>query len=304
MEKIVLRLIFLNIVYYLNNFLYVFIDKQFGIDGFLVFWAFSPYILIILSGLLLENLHLKTLKKVRKIVVIDLVLRVVSVFINYYSTSFKFKNINFISLILVEIIIMLINIFLEFKIYRHVKYSSKNEEEEYTPLSNEESKDIIQKYYIDDNFDYSNSNIEDRKEIDKLFRLIKLVGYSTVMVYSFPIIISLGLRILGERYRLAVLFIVVIIFFINLYLNYIKLTLYYIDEKMCKKIYIRDNVSVIIGILILFIYDGIININTGGYNIFIYIISCVFFAVPILTNKKISIKFHKINKDIIKNKKN
>ncbi|NBI05931.1 hypothetical protein D3Z33_03550 [Senegalia massiliensis] len=87
------------------------------------------------------------------------------------------------------------------------------------------------------------------------------------------------------------------------YLNYIKLNLFYKDNKLANKVYFRDGILLTIGLSILYVSEAIIYINMSEFNIKSFIFSALFILPSILTNKMISKEFHTVNKDILENKR-
>jgi len=68
------------------------------------------------------------------------------------------------------------------------------------------------------------------------------------------------------------------------------------DRKQFKKVLIRDNISLILGIFILYISEGIVYVNTSVHNILVYFIGALFFIPAMITDKIIAMKFHEENK--------
>lgn len=83
-------------------------------------------------------------------------------------------------------------------------------------------------------------------------------------------------------------------------MNYIKLNLFYKDNKLANKVYFRDGILLTIGLSILYVSEALIYINMSGFNIMSFIFSAVFILPSILTNKTIYKEFHKVNKIYLK----
>ena len=296
-------LIVLNIVYYINNFLYTFVKVIFGINGILEFWAFSPYFFIFFTTFVAESSYSKVFNKIKIEARIDLCLRIIAMFVNFYISTLKFGEVWFKLFIFLELLLMSINIYLELRMYNiSNKFISNNKILEDEILSKEELNMVIEDYYFNDKINLLNSGMDAKKEIKETFKLSSLVGYSKVLLYVLIVGIAPGVRFAGENYRILMLLIIFIIFTLYIYIACKKLSLFYKDEKVLKKIFIRDNISCFLGLCVLYISEGILYINTGSFNLFIYLISAVFLAPTIYTNKEITLKFHQINKKQMYNK--
>jgi phosphatidylglycerophosphate synthase len=105
---------------------------------------------------------------------------------------------------------------------------------------------------------------------------------------------GLAVRFLGERYRIAVLLIIIIIFLVYLYITFYTLNLIYKERKKFIKTYLRDNITFLICLIILFISEGVIYINTSGYNFAMWLFAALFLAPTFSTHKIISDRFCKI----------
>jgi len=148
MKNMIKKLLALNIIYYLNNYLYVFLESKYGIDGFIGLWSFSPYIFILFTGFIMESSFRKTYKKIKEKAILDMLLRVVALFINYYITTFQLGSLIFNLLIGLEISIMSVNIFLEIKMYKEINLIIENKHHiEQDILTNQEMKTVIKEYY-------------------------------------------------------------------------------------------------------------------------------------------------------------
>ena len=202
MKKIVVRLIKINIIFYINNFLYAFIKTKFDISGLISLWAFSPYFILLFSGIVVDASIRKELSGIRKKAIFDLLLRTVAMFINFYATTFNFGAVAFNLLILAELMVMTINLYLEISIYKYVKeFIDKNKVLEQKILSEEEIKNILEDYYLKDKVMFSNLETEERKNLDNIFKVNAISGFSMVCLSILFIWSTLIVRIAGERYR-------------------------------------------------------------------------------------------------------
>lgn len=252
----------------------------------------------------MESSFKKTYKKIKRKAILDMLLRVVALFINYYITTFEFGSLMFNLLIGLEISIMSVNIFLEIKMYKEINLIIENKRHiEQDILTNEEMKTVIKDYYHLDKSIFRNLDIDKRYEIDKVFKLISLVGTTMVLIYVLYFSIIISFMFIGKEYRIVPSIIIFIAFIIYQYLNYIKLNLFYKDNKLANKVYFRDGILFTVGLSILYVSEAIIYINMSGFNIICFIFSALFILPSILTNKTISKEFHKVNKNILENKR-
>ncbi len=112
-SKKIKALFIVNLLYYVNNFIYVFAKLNFKIEGILALWTFTPFFFVLFSTFVMEDKSAKGVKSVKAISRIDLIIRIAALFANYAATVYTLKDLNFKILILIEIILMLSNIVLE-----------------------------------------------------------------------------------------------------------------------------------------------------------------------------------------------
>lgn len=155
---------------------------------------------------------------------------------------------------------------------------------------------IIENYYLKVKTKFPYLKAEEKKKFDNIFKVNLLAAFSTVYIFILFLITTVVTRIAGEKYRYVVLILLSIILIRHIYLTGIKLRQFYEGHKQFKKIFIRDNISLILGIIILYISEGIVYINSSVHNVLIYFIGIFFFIPTMLTNEMIAIKFSEESK--------
>ncbi|WP_210471321.1 hypothetical protein [Sporosarcina sp. 6E9] len=277
-----------NVLFHINNFILILLTNTFGLKGIAAIWFFTPFILILFTTSMIESRREKLMGMV------DFIVRCIILIINYLALS-EFIRIPFAYLIVLGIIFMVLNIYIEWTMHKRLQLS-QNEDDDV--LTNEEIDDLIEDY-VHDKTMLKNKTPAEKDEINESFHAVVYMGYSYVLL---ALLVGGGIFAFGfwgEQKRWIIFLAAYLLLIIYFYLTERKLGLYYKDNKRRKKISFRDNITFVIGISILYILEGFIYIGTLSFNFFGVFIACAFFIPTLKTNQEIRSGFHKTNKNHI-----
>jgi phosphate/sulfate permease len=136
----------------------------------------------------------------------------------------------------------------------------------------------------------------EKEEIRSIYKSTFFVGCSYALIL---LLIGGGIfafSFWGEQYRLLIIMIASLLVGVYFYLTSKKLTLFFKDINQRKKISLRDNLTFIVGLSIIYILQGYIHIGTGTFNFLGVFFATIFFIPTIKTNHLIRDTFYKINK--------
>jgi len=153
---------------------------------------------------------------------------------------------------------------------------------------------LCEDYATDQSILY-NKTPNEKEEIKGVYQSTFFVGYSYVLIFLLIGIVTFAFNFFGEQYRILILTIAFLLLGIYLYLTNKKFTLFLTDRNQRKKMSLRDNISFIIGLSIIYILQGYIHIGTGTFNFLGIFVAIVFFIPTIKTNQLIRDEFYKIN---------
>lgn len=301
MKKKTKSLMVINLLFYLNNFVVIILTSIFGLEGLGALWFFSPFIFIFFTTTMIESTNKDILKPVKRIALIDFILRIIFVFINYF-TIIEMFNIKTTYIIVINIIFLVANFLIELKMHKLIcLYSSRKEKIEDDLLSINEIDDLLDDYYSSKQSILKDKKPEEKEEINNVYKVTSIVGYSYVLIFFLIGGVLFGFEFFGEKYRHVTLFIAFILLVIYFYFTNLKIFLFYKDRSQSKKVELRDNITFLIGLSIIYILQGYVHIGTGTFNFLGILIALTFFLPTISTNKNISSRFHKVNKEYLKN---
>ncbi|WP_226670795.1 hypothetical protein [Metabacillus litoralis] len=292
------NLLLLNVLFYLNNFILILLTINFGLKDFTAFCFFSPFVFVLFTTSILESTKGKLLGHLRKIAIVDFLLRCIVVVTNFLVIS-ELIFLPLYYLIVIGIIFMCVNVYLEWKMSKHLStLSDQNISIDQEVLTKREKDDLCDDFA-------SNQSIlkfktpDEKEEIRNIYFSTFSVGYSYVLIMLLIGVGILAFELLGEKYRLLILFIAFLLLGIYFYLTNKKFALFFKDRQQRKKINLRDNLTFSIGLSIIYILQGYVHIGTGTFN-FLGIFFATMFLIPtIKTNHLIREEFHKINKKYI-----
>ncbi|SHH99316.1 hypothetical protein SAMN05421807_12715 [Virgibacillus chiguensis] len=278
-------LMFYNTVFHINNFILILLVYLFGLNSIAALWLFTPFISILFTTSMIENSKKILSGTVRKLSIIDFLSRCFILFFNFFALS-NLVHIPYIYLFGVGIIFMMINIYVEVRMKKLLSHIQQKDVEGGS-LTKEEFNDLIDDYVND----------KSSSETSKSVQSIVYMGYSNVLIIVLVIGGIISFDLFGVKNRWIVLLIVFLFLAIYLYLTAIKIRSYYNDKKRIKAINIRDNITLVVGLSIIYILHGVVYIGESTFNFFGIFLACAFFLPTFKTNQAIRSNFYKTNKN-------
>lgn len=293
MDKKIKRLMLVNILFYINNFIVIILSNTSGLEDIAAIWFFTPFVLILFTTAMVESSRGKQFNQLKKLSFLDFVLRCIIVVVNFLAIS-GIVELPFHYLIVLGIIFMTLNVYLEWKIDKQIHlHHLQNNKDEGLPTK-KDLDDLCEDYATDQSILYNKSPNE-KEEIKSIYRSVFFVGYSYVLIFLLIGIGTFAFNFFGEKNRIIILIIAFLLLGIYFYLTNKKFTLFLTDRNQRKKISLRDNITFIIGLSIIYILQGYIHIGTGTFNFLGIFVAIIFFIPTIQTNQLIRDEFYKIN---------
>ncbi|MBZ9606705.1 hypothetical protein G9F73_002485 [Clostridium estertheticum] len=282
MKKSVKILMLLNLISYISNFAFAFIysyDKIVLKNNLTieVFWVLSPYVFLIATSFILATDNKEEYKMFKIEAIIDWVIRVASCCVAFQGFNFKFLSAGFIIQQVILASLLIVNVYLEYKMYKKAKKHTpvKKENMEVEIISEEEKQNI--------------------REIGKA---------ATLGMTSFFIFAGFGMGITQihqidiKLLRIFIVFVSIYSFIWFLIANYRKCYLFYLDKSLAKRIFVRDDLYASLGyILVLISAFGFFGIGTLLESAVI-LIGILLLYPTICTDRKIGLRYTKV-KDIL-----
>ncbi|MDM5192477.1 hypothetical protein QUG02_05745 [Bacillus hominis] len=295
MDKKIKKLMLLNIIFYLNNFIMIILMHNPELEEIAAIWFFSPFVVILFTTFMFESLNGKMNNPLKKLSVIDFLLRCTILLVNFLGVS-GIIYLTFNYLIVLGVIFMTVNVYLEWKMYKKILLLNlQNKKIDEAPLTRREIDDLCEDYAKEQSI-LRDKSPNEKEEIRSIYRSTFLVGcsYALILLLIGGGIFSFSL--LGEKYRMLIIMIAFLLVGIYFYLTSKKLTLFFKDTNQRKKISLRDNLTFIVGLSIIYILQGYIHIGTGTFNFLGVFFATIFLIPTIKTNHLIRDTFYKINK--------
>ena len=284
------KLLLFNFLFYANNFLVIILAETIGLNGMAAVWFFTPFILIFFTTGLLEGSVNERFSSFKYLSFLDLGLRFLILILNFIALS-GMINLSFAYLIAIGVLVMAINIYLEWKLYRLLLPEHHSDD----LLTKSEIKALTNDFVNDKTLLQDKSPTE-KEEINNSFLSTVLVGYSYILIFLLVGGGIFAFEFLGEQNRFIVLAIAILLLGIYFLLTDKKLTMFFEDPSHRKRITIRDNLTFTIGLSIIYVLQGYIHIGTGTFNFLGVFVAVMFFIPTIKTNNQIREGFHKVNK--------
>lgn len=281
-------------LFHLNNFILLILIYKFGgINNFAAFWFFTPFIAIFFTSFVVEDSKVKSVVEMRKLAISDFIIRCFTVLINFFTLS-DLLSVNITYLIVINIVFLTANLYVEWKMMQHVRNINANNKEE-DNLSKEEVNNLINDY-VEAQILLKNKTSAEKNEAIKSFHSLVYAGYSNIIMFTLIFLGVFSFRILGSENRSFIFSVASLLLIIYLILNEKKIKKYYTDEKKMKLIKYRDNITGILGLAIIYILQGIIHIGESTFNFLGIFLAVILFIPTFHTNQKIKEYFHKVNK--------
>lgn len=232
LKKSIKILIIFNLICYFSYFIYTCVDQNMTIHGGWVITAFLPYFLVIFSAFLIGDNEKGKIFRIEAI--IDLILRIAALFINFSLHGLEKYSLRFNLTVIVVLVLFLLNIYIEKRMYikaESINYISKDPK--YYEYSFEDRLNLN---------DMISSVRSDLAEIPILMIILtSLTGFkrssSSSYVSFFGILDSCFLGYL-------------------LYHSYNLILLYYKDKSVTRNVFLKQNTSLLITIMLCSIFDA------------------------------------------------
>ncbi|MEI4618337.1 hypothetical protein [Bacillus cereus] len=271
MQKKIKFLIMITLIIYVNNFAFAYINGYKTLIGVSALWAISPFLLLTIASFILASDYKKDYSIVKKEATISFILKVISCIVAFYNYKFEIGSLEYIMRFVIIAILCIINLNLEYKMYRIAKkYIPKLDEEEVKPVSEKEKWNIK---------NYGRA--------------------ATLGVGSFILVVTGGMNIvfIAQMSRYYGL-ICICIFIVFLKMNYDKNMLFYQDKVIGKRIFLKDAFYASLG----FGYNCAVAFNFISGSDFIentaLIVGICFLYPTIVTNRKIALRQREVSKVI------
>ncbi|MBU3075863.1 hypothetical protein [Clostridium estertheticum] len=281
MKKAVKLLILLNLMNYISNFVFAFMYSynKIAVQSNVmleVVWLLSPYVFLIATSFILATDYKEEYKTFKVEAIIDWFIRLVSCCVVFQEFNFKFLSSEYIIQQAILVSLFIINIYLEYKMYKKAK-----------------------KYILIKKEDIAVEKISEEEKQN-----IRAIGKAaTLGVSSFFIFAGLGMGVTQimdidiKLLRVFIIFVSICTFIWFLTTNYRKCYLFYLDKSLAKRIFIRDALYAALGyIMILIAAFGLFG-NTLLASA-VEFIGILLLYPTIRTNRKIGIRYKKV-KDIL-----
>ncbi|WP_394899729.1 hypothetical protein [Clostridium tertium] len=267
-----------NFIFYFLVLFHTVVVNIYGDDYIL---QAAIYIALSFSTVVIEEVFRKKINELKIISVIDFISRVVTLLIHFLWVYFYF-NIYIVSFI--SIILFTLNILIEIYL---IKISKNFNESKVEIIDDKEIKDFINKFYNNE-LDTSKCGLKLKSEIKDIIDTIELSGkLNLVCIFLFiGIFIS---RFLYKNISSLMLFDFILIcsllyIFVNINSNLIVRSL----EKDKKIKVILENISFVIGYILLFVCEVILQGKIDNIRVSIWVLVIITF-IP-LFNRKYKIK--------------
>lgn len=118
-------LICINLLCYLNNFIYVFVSKNIKITGYYSAWILSPYVFLFITAFILEERYHNNNKQLTKTAYFDFIIRFLGA-----CSAFAELELSFQLRVLLSLFFLVINVIVEVKMLK-MKPVSMSKEKKY-----------------------------------------------------------------------------------------------------------------------------------------------------------------------------
>lgn len=286
------NLIFTSTFYYISIFVLVSLSHFYELKGFIALWFFIPLVILLFTTAVVEMSNSKKKKSIKIIAIVDFLIRCLLLIITYLAIS-NIINLSFTIQLGLAFFFLLLNLLLGWRIYGSLRFYVDKD-----ALTKEEIKYAV-KDYANEQKILINKSSKEQEEIKRVHQMHVYLGYSKLLTLIIILGGIIGFNIGGIEFRIIIIISASLLLMIYFYLTEQKISLLCADKKKQRKVSFKDNFTYLIGILIIYILQGIIHIETGDLNIVGIFIACLFLLPTLNTNKKVNEKFHKVNKEYV-----
>lgn len=253
MNKKFSRLFIINILFYINNFLYLIFGSQIKKGILYDFWIITPVVLVVLSFDFMEYSY-KNKLSIKNKAIIDFIVRTLACIAVFYSRE---SHIMFFGVVI--LIMLITNILVEIDIKKELQNNNYYRGiKEFNLYENERLDNLIKRYYYYKNMDLDKCDIDNRFEVDKMFKLEKMEKISNKITFWLVYAPIFFLEDFQIRGKIVIGVILLISFFIYVYLSREKFRYFYKDNIKLNQNNIRNSILLFIGITVVYIVKGFI----------------------------------------------
>lgn len=282
-----------NFLFYINNFVLILFIRIFGLNSVGSLWLFTPFIFILFTTSIIEDVKGKSFVRIKKMSIIDMVLRSSILVINFLVLS-KLIHINLGSLITINVVFMTLNFYVEWSIHgRLLNHQSKSIKGN---VLTKEEKNLINDY-VHDKKKLKNKIPTEKEGMIKSSHSVVYVGYSNILI---AILVGGGiysLSFFSIQNRWIVFLVAYLLLIVYLTLAEKKVRTFYKDENKRRTIKLRDNTTFIIGMSIIYVLQGVVYIEESTFNFFGIFLACAFFLPTFKTDQLIRKDYHTMYKN-------
>lgn len=257
MKKKFSILFIINILFYLNNFLYLIFGLKMESDSLKQAWSMVPLIFIAIVYDFMDYSWKNNLSIKNKSIV-DFIIRILAFLAVLYSDENKM-----IFFILLMILMTITNILIEFDINKDIHNNNYYKDiKEFDLYENEKLDNLIKRYYYYKNVDLDKCDIDNRYEVDKMFKLEKNEKYSKWIAFCLMYVNLVTADLFKGKIKFFIGVVLLISFYIYTRKSQEKFDYFYRDDKILKRKNIRNNIFLFIGMSTLYIMKVFIIGNT------------------------------------------
>lgn len=267
----------INLINYVSNFAFSYAYSNKLINSSMIalgIWALTPYLLATISSFILATDYREELKVFKKEAIADWIVRVISCVVVFQEFKFGFMSKEYIVQQAILVLLLLINIYLEFRMYSKAKaYIYVKKEAKKNEIISEDEKQNI-------------------KNMGKavFLGLISLIIVSAISM-SVPSTTHIGA---GKVSNIFAIIISTSTFLWFLHSSCEKCRLFYLDKALAKRTFLRDGFYATTGFVICLLatfevlgdYHLIYNVST--------FIGILFLYPTIRTNRKMAMRYKKV----------
>ncbi|MFH4342875.1 hypothetical protein WAI93_19295, partial [Acinetobacter baumannii] len=144
-------------------------------------WFFSPFVVILFTTFMFESLNRKMTNQLKQLSVIDFLLRCTILLINFLGVS-GIIYLTFNHLILLGIIFMTVNVYLEWRMYKKLLLLNlQNKKTDEAPLTRREIDDLCEDYAKEQSI-LRDKSPNEKEEIRSIYKSTFFVGCSYALI--------------------------------------------------------------------------------------------------------------------------
>jgi hypothetical protein len=162
MDEKLKKLMLINILFYINIFIVIILSNTSGLEDIAAVWFFTPFMLILFTTSMVESSRVKQFNQLKKLSNLDFVLRCIIVVVNFLAIS-GIVELPFHHLIVLGIIFMTLNVYLEWKIYKQIHLDHLHNYKDEGLLPKKDLDDLCEDYATDQSILFNKSPNEKRK---------------------------------------------------------------------------------------------------------------------------------------------